>query len=419
MWYYYLCAFQEKTIKISGEVYDAPMTGAINAYLGLAYNLFLLAHNNDEIHDDLIHRLKLNESFHGAYYEAHVSAMFIKAGFNLEFENEQDGSTTHCEFTATCKKTGNKYSVEAKTRAIEGILGKNEGTKSKEPRVRNQLVKALRKKANHKRIVFIDINVPDDNTETDYLFNALKILHNAEEGLIIHGKPAPEAYVALTNFPYDYHRENIEFQCGAFVDSFKINDFRYNYRGSLREAINAREKHKDICQLIDSMRDHYHIPSTFDGEFPEFTFYNDGEPRLLIGKEYMIPDGDEKQIVGKLVDAVVLEAENKIYGVYKTNDGRQIVCHNHMTDAEVNAYKRHPSTFFGVLKQQQKTEDVLGLYDFFLNTYKNTPKEKLLEFLSGHSDFDSFKKMSQEELVSKFCEISAESMWYKKGKKNS
>ena len=39
-WYYFLCEHQRKTIKEQGQVYDAPMTGAVNAYLDLAYNLY-------------------------------------------------------------------------------------------------------------------------------------------------------------------------------------------------------------------------------------------------------------------------------------------------------------------------------------------------------------------------------------------
>src|SRR5947199_10373148 len=40
----------------------------------------------------------------------------VRAGFDLEFEDETDSSRTHCEFTATFPSTGKKFSVEAKMR---------------------------------------------------------------------------------------------------------------------------------------------------------------------------------------------------------------------------------------------------------------------------------------------------------------
>jgi hypothetical protein len=67
---------------------------------GLAYNLYLIAHNVRDIESRLIQRLKNPQNFHGAFYETRVAAELIKAGFELEYENEDDRSTSHCEFTA-------------------------------------------------------------------------------------------------------------------------------------------------------------------------------------------------------------------------------------------------------------------------------------------------------------------------------
>lgn len=418
MWYHYLCELQQKTIKVPGQIAEGVMTGAVSAYLGLAYNLYLIAHNNEEIHEDLIHRLKQKESFHGAYYETHVAATFIKAGFDLEFENERDGSTTHCEFTATSKKTGNRYSIEAKTRAVQGILGKEEGASTKEPRVKRQLIKALKKKADHPRIVFIDINVPNEDLGAEHLIKALNILREAEGNLKIEGEPAPPAYIALTNFPYDYYKDKSGFRCDALVDSFGIRDFKHDLKGTLREVIDARKKHQDMHQLLKSMKEHYEIPSTFDGEFPEFALKGMGQPRLIIGKKYMAPDEEgRKKVPADLVDACVLEHQKKIYGIYKTNEGKQLICINDMTTEEVKAYQRHPTTFFGVIKPQQKTIDLMGFYDFMHDTYKHSSKEQLLKFMNGHSDFDQLHKMNQKELASLYSERMAISAWTQSKKK--
>ncbi|NKB24227.1 MAG: hypothetical protein GKR87_07605 [Kiritimatiellae bacterium] len=148
--------YQRQTIKVPGLVSTAPATGVVSAYLELAYNLYLLAHN-EEIQTALIKRLLHKEQFHGAHYETYVAAPLIKAGCELEFENESDGSQSHCEFTATFTTTGNLYSVEAKARQPGKPAGK----------IGNQLYNALRKKVDWPRVVFIDINAPDTSTDSE------------------------------------------------------------------------------------------------------------------------------------------------------------------------------------------------------------------------------------------------------------
>jgi hypothetical protein len=45
-----------------------------------------------------------------------VAASLLRAGFDIAFEDESDSRTSHCEFTATSKRTGRSFSVEAKSR---------------------------------------------------------------------------------------------------------------------------------------------------------------------------------------------------------------------------------------------------------------------------------------------------------------
>ncbi|MBE3142359.1 MAG: SEC-C domain-containing protein [Planctomycetes bacterium] len=137
-WYGSVCEEQRKAFKKEGEVFNVPVTGAMFAYITLAYNLYLIAHNTHLVHGEglharLIDRLKSKESFFPAFYETMVVASFIKAGFQIELENEADSSTHHAEFVATSAKTKRIYSVEAKHRQI----GKQNTA------IRNQLYKAL------------------------------------------------------------------------------------------------------------------------------------------------------------------------------------------------------------------------------------------------------------------------------------
>jgi len=154
-WYHHVCELQRKYITTPGKVYSGPMTGAASAYYRLAYNLYFIAHNGTDIQTRLLSRLRNPEHFPGAFFETQVAAWLIRAGFELEFENESDRSTLHCEFTATYPSSKVQFSVEAKSRHP----GKNNQC-PKSLNVGRQLRLALEKKANYTRLVFLDLNHP-------------------------------------------------------------------------------------------------------------------------------------------------------------------------------------------------------------------------------------------------------------------
>lgn len=396
-WYDMLCRYQAQCTKNSIGIYSAPATGAIQAYLTLAYNLYLTAHNA-RLQELLITRLKKNDQFHAAYYETYVAAAFIKAGFDIEFEDESDSSTTHCEFTAINKVTGNKYSIEAKSR-----------TPNKETTdIVNQLHAALKKNAAFKRVVFIDMNVPlqfERSEEIEWMSGALRSLRNKEGMLTIKGNPAPEAYVFVTNYPYHLHLDTICSSRAILAEGFKISDFKMGVAfPSIRDALNAREKHKDMYQLMASLKNHDEIPSTFDGEIPEFAF-DETIPRLKIGNYYTVPVGNGKEERGKLTTATVAVIEKLAYCAYSLDSGKSIIATCPLTDEELAAYNRHPNTFFGTLKHQGKqVKDPIELFDFFYETYSKSSKEKLLEFMKDHPDIEKLKGENQRELALTYCE---------------
>lgn len=72
------------------------MTGSIKLYLELAYDLYLCAHNAKLV-PLLVKRLKNPKTFEGALYETFVLGSFVKAGFGIEMEEEDDSTTAHCE----------------------------------------------------------------------------------------------------------------------------------------------------------------------------------------------------------------------------------------------------------------------------------------------------------------------------------
>jgi hypothetical protein len=312
VWYHKLCEQQRLFIKEPGKVATARMTGAVAAYMNLAYDLYALDHNA-ELQARLVQRLHNVEHFSGARYEVQVAAKLVRAGFTLEFENENDRSTSHCEFTATNTRTGKRFSVEAK--------------RSESGRITRQLVRALKKAANHTRIVFIDLNTSDPSSGHDippYVQRAFDLLRRFEM-LDPQAQRLPPAYVFLTNAPWDHQLDGIEWRQLVLADGFNIEDFKLDHQfPSLRAAINGRQAHIEMHGLLKSIRKHSEIPSTFDGENPELVFV-ESENRLIIGNRYMLPSDDGTEVECVLTSAVVLEQEKVAMCGATTIDGRGII----------------------------------------------------------------------------------------------
>lgn len=387
-WYDDLCRLQKKHCK-QGEVYETPSVGLVIAYNSLAYNLYLLAHNA-EVLNHLLTRIKNKESFHAAYYETYVAAWFILAGFKLSLEDETDSSTTHCEFTAQAP-SGQCYSVEAKSRAS----GK------KNFAFGNQLYKALKKKADHPRIVCIEMNLTHDYVEDRETFEneIINRIRKKEDSLLINGEPAPPAYVFITNIPFHLHLNDDHVGRALLADGYKIHDFGYKKFSSITAGYKARLKHTDILSVARAFES-YVIPSTFNDELPEFTF-GDAERRFTIGESHKMDDGT----IGVLKSGMVVETEKKAYLTYETEDGKQLIYTGPLSDTEISAYKRHPETFFGRVENTKKeAKTALDLFEFFYNSLKETPREKMLEWFATAPDFSELEKLSTEELAFLYAE---------------
>jgi hypothetical protein len=393
-WYDAVCHYQKRTIPEPGKVRTAPMTGATAAYFSLAYSLYLLAHNV-ELQQKLIARLKNRDQFQGAYYETLVAAWFILAGFELTLEDESDAADSHCEFTAKSKAFGKSYSVEAKSR----------GPNKDHLDVGAQLAKALRKTAAHQRIVMIDVNVPDDPARTPetFLAEVTRGLKRREPTLTVKGQPAPPAFVVITNHPYHYDLDSVSNSRAVLGAGFKIPDFGPDaaFTG-LIDAFKAKQKYADVFRLVKAIAD-YRIPATFDGEVPEFAF-GEAERRWKIGERYDL-SAMEPGAAGMLTTATVLETEKAAYLVFRLDDGRQVIATAPMTDAELSAYAAHPSTFFNVhLPVSTKVDTPLELFEWLHESYRNTPRQKLLEFLRGCPDLAHLSTLPDDELLLVYCE---------------
>ena len=410
-----------------GEVYTAPMSGAARAFVNLAYNIYLIAHHaekdGDAIVKGYIERLKSTrpDDFAGALFETYAAAAFLKAGFTLAFENERDGSISHVEFVALYPKTGKRFSVEVKARE-RGPVGPCTAdiTDVKRLRVANKLNKALGKEAAHTRVIMIEINVPDVVTSYDgWPTAAMEQIRHSERSDFPSGEKKPSAYVFVTNHAFHNNLAATDVGLQVLAAGFKISDFGPDaVHTSYKGVLESRERHSEMFALVKSMRTHYEIPSTFDGEMPQLAFQDFKLPRLQFGRTYLVPTEDGREIPGRLNDAVVDEAKKQVIGCYELATGVSILASCPLSDAELAAYRAYPETFFGqIRKPTLRAETLVDLCDFFYDSYKNTPRDKLLKWLSGTPDIEKLRTLPQEDLAIIVSERWAHSA-YQLGHKN-
>jgi hypothetical protein len=376
------------------DVFRSNFDAGTAAYYRLAYDLYALEHNA-EVQDKLLARLRRTDLFYGAQYEVFVGAALIRAGFSIEFEDEDDRRSTHVEFTATHKKTHRKFSVEAKYH-----------TDFTATRIGRRLFRALRKAVDYPRVVFMELNTPavDERLHRRVVEGAVTAIRRYEMNRASRGLPC--AYLFLTNMPWyrDFHDSSMG--CGTH-DAFRIPEFQTIARfPSVSAAVEARERHREMHDLRESMKDHWEIPATFDGEIPEFAFGEIKTRRLLIGDRYLMPGPQGNEIAVVLKTATVIPTERCAFCVVMSEtDNGQFMVKVPLGDAEFAAWSRHPDTFFGsVGPRDMKAESPLDLYDFFHNSYKDTPREKLLEFMSGAPDAAALSALDQPALAKLYAE---------------
>lgn len=206
-----ICSYQKKFVHKIGKINSALFSLSAYSYAWLSYNLYLIFHHttNIDFQNKLLSRLRQINQFVSAIYETYVAAIFIKAGFIIDYENESDSSTSHCEFTAIHKETGQSFSIEAKFRTRKNFMSPNQGSEGLKIAVESQLTRALNKRALHSRIIFIDLNLPQSEIEKYKTNNLAAVLKKHE-----YDHPnTPPAYVFITNYPLNFEEDGINYNC--------------------------------------------------------------------------------------------------------------------------------------------------------------------------------------------------------------
>jgi hypothetical protein len=165
--------------------------------------------------------------------------------------------------------------------------------------------------------------------------------------------------------------------------------------------------------LLRAIEAHKSIPTTFDDRLPEQAFVEASLPALLIGNTYLVPNADGVEVPSILVEAIVLEREKKAWGIYKLTEGKQIICTSPLTDKEIDAYRRSPETFFGVLKPvgRKGFAGPLDAFDFLFESYSKTPHKKLLEFMASWPEIEELRWLDQQQLAEHYCDRLATTIW--------
>jgi SEC-C motif len=388
------------------------VNNASRSLLSAAYNLYLIEHHYEQydqpLLERLLNRLRVKEGFFATVSETNAAAAFLKAGFVLEYENDLLPGR-HAEFTAIDAVTDRHFSVEVKTRS-----GPDDASDSKRRlKLKNKLSQALKKKLPWMRVVFIDLNIPEIITDFDHavLIEIMAQVGEAEATLKVNGAPAPPAYLFLINQPFHYNLSSMEGAPLIGALGFKLDTFQPRTE-KFGDVIRAREHHPEMYRLIESMRIHSEPPSTFDGEHPEFAFDPQaGQSRWLIGNQYLVPGPRDKEVFATLRNATAVNQTKTMHGVFEA-DGIHFMVQAPMSDADLAAYMRSPETFFGVVQDVgRNANNAYELAEFFYGVYKDTEKEKLLEFLKDHPSIESLRKLSQQDLavfVSEQWALSAE-----------
>jgi len=414
---------QAKALRVTERaMISGPMTGAIRAFMNLAYNIYLIAHHGDgqAMADIYLRRLRSarTDDFTGALFETYAAAAFLKAGFKLAYKETVRRSTSCVEFIATWPGTGEHFSVEVKSRVHDARSRTqvDDADDTKRLRVGAKLVKALSKAADHARVVMIEVNIPDLLTEQDRLEGwaaaAVSQIRGNEAATRTDGSLYPPAYVFVTNHAFHHHLMASGGGMQVVADGFRISDFgpEVRYRG-YGEILAARERHAAMMALIDSIRTHYEIPATFDGELPGTLVGPVAIPRLRIGQRYLVPEGTGAEVPARLTSATVLEAEKLVYGVYELDDGRHIIATSPLTEEELEDYRSYPDTFFDAITPvAANARTFVEKCDFLFKTYQHSTREKLLEFMSTATDIGHLRTLEQRDLAIIYCERMAHAM---------
>ncbi len=255
-WYDLTCKLQAKQEPDSEGMYRITPSGPMDAYILLSYDLYILQHHSS-LPDRLVERLKNRDGFQGARHEVFAVATCIRAGFDIEFEDDTDRTTKHTEFVATHRETGQKINVEAKSKRRKGVLSKPGPRVSDERvrvRVRRLINDAIAKPVQHPYVIFLDLNLPPSSPirMSQAWFDKIvqPIIRDREE----KGESDPWSLLVFSNYPDHYLDGDEPAPSGYAVGLFGKNPpIDAAHPEAIRAVIEAAWKFGNIPESFEDM----------------------------------------------------------------------------------------------------------------------------------------------------------------------
>ncbi len=256
-WLHKYVEHHEKTRARKDAKIEDFQIGAGAAWTRLAYDLYTIR-DNAELQETMVRRLRNIDTFQAARHELWVSALFVAAGFEINFENEADNSKRHPEFIAVEKQTGIKIAVEAKSRRRQGVKGFTGGQsykKTDKVNVRSLVVDAYKKSGDIPLYVFVDVNLPPATVEQQRVW--FQELDNMMNDLAIEGyyNPCPAHGIFFHNDP------------SHFIDGLISNDTDHLWIKHYEDKNPDKPYPKNIIERLATAHNQRAIPPD---EIPDF-----------------------------------------------------------------------------------------------------------------------------------------------------
>jgi hypothetical protein len=180
---------------------------------------------------------------------------------------------------------------------------------------------------------------------------------------------------------------------------------------SLSECYRREQRHSDALNIRRAFSEYLHFPTTFDGSLPSETIAG-RQARVVIGGTYLFEDVGDGGTVAKVTSATVNEQEKAAYIGVTTREGQGQILRQPMSDEELADYKAHSAGYFGEVQPEQKLRNTpYELFEWFMETHKEYPREYFLKQLAGVPNLEEIKALSDDDLRLHYCEVAVSSIW--------
>lgn len=193
----------------SDKAYQVELTGNGRELFTLADDLYRLQLVR-ALPAKFMHRLRNRDEFQGARYEARVAAIMLRAGFEIEWADENN---KHCEFYAIHRHTKVRVAVEAKSRRRTGtyhtpgtISPSNWSAADVEGLYRDAV---LQNPGDRPFAIFIDVNLPPEPEKVTFQKQWIRDVLRMIEKLPKPSEacPDPVSMTAFTNYSWHFQRD--------------------------------------------------------------------------------------------------------------------------------------------------------------------------------------------------------------------